>query len=673
MCLPIQPLSVARDNFQLWASNVASASSTVAARSPEPGPSACRSIGPSSDDAVRSSARTPNNLPMQEWSPPAERTEDGKPGLFPTPAAGSVIRTMQAVPAAIKMANTSRQATNIIPKISSQNLWTAAQNVNKTTEWISKSTTPRISLASVFSPFLWNPPPKAATVTVLGLFNPSTRGCTSRTSSLAPAALNMICKPRRSQAPLSELNSTSLWNEVSKLPIEQDWISVSSVRPESPSVYSTTSSGSSSPASDSSSVKSTSTKASSLWNSAAAASSGWEEKKSAPSSPEREPKHRSKAPAHKQSFKQLAPLRESRVLASRDLWESKAPVLDVTARKFQRSVPGYRVAAMAKPIHHQHRAKFAFRADWEEGLSQAIVVGTPKQRLTRPLASTSDWESALAEAAALGHVVKAEKFKSSVMHPVFFTDSLLSSSADVHPAAIGYVAKRPAYDASILHAVFFTDCLISNAYEVHPAALGHLVNQKSHAGMWKRSSSSPTPTPKASHLWSKSAGQARDASMHCVELSGHVVRRALPMKSQNLPALSSSTFWQRPTQDARQPRHWLTAPHAKQISAPDPDQGSKTNVMFAKDDAEIPSTHWLHKTSTIDTPLKQSARTEKNDPASASLFSNPHAAPWSRKKREYASLNQIESTQMWRPYYGLPESPKNWLVNKRPSRVEFRY
>jgi hypothetical protein len=675
MSLRIQPLSVARETSQLWASDVASASSTVGARSPEPELSACRSLVPSSNDAVRSNPRTPNNLPMQMWSSPAERTEDRKPGLFTTPAAGSVIRTTQAVPAAVKMAKTPRQATNFVPKISSQNLWTAAQNVDKTTEWIFKSTTPRIRHASVSSPFLWNPPAKVGTVTVLGLFNPSARGCTFRTSSLAPAALNMICKPRRSQALLSELKSTSLWNRCSKLSIEQDWISVSSVRPESPSGYSTTSSGSSSPASDSSSVKSTSTKASSLWNSTASASIGWEEKKSAPTSPEREPKHLSKAPVHQQSFKQLAPLRESRVLASRDLWESKAPVLDVPARKFQRSVAGYRVAAMAKPIRHQHRANFAFRADWEEALSQAIVAGTPKQRLTRPLASTSDWESALAEAVALGHVMKAEKFDPSVMHPVFFTDSLFSSSADVHPAAIGYVAKQPAYDASILHPVFFTDCLISNANEVHPAALGHLANQKPHAGMWKRSSSSPTPTPtpEATQLWSKNTGQARDVSMHCVELGGHVVRRALPIKPLNLPALSSSMFWQQPAQAAKQQRHWLKASHAKPISAPDPVQGSKTNVMFAKDYAEISSTHWLHETSAIDTPLKKSARTEKNNPASASLFSNPHPAPWSRKKREDAPLNQIESTQMWRPYYGLPESPKNWLVNKRPSRVEFRY
>jgi hypothetical protein len=673
MSLPIQPLSVARETSPLWANDATSAFSAVAARSPEPEPepSACKPLVPSSNDAVRSNPHTLNNLPMQMWSPPAERTEDRKPGLFTTPAEASVIRTTQAVPAAVKMAKTPRQATNFVLKISSQNLWTAAQNVDNTTEWISKSTTPKIRPASVPSPFLWNPPVKVAAVTVLGLFNLSTQGCTFRTSLLAPAALNMICKPRRSQAPLSELKSTSLWNGCSKLPIEQDWISVSSVRPESPSGYSTTSSGSSSPASDSSSVKSTSTKASSLWGSVASAPTWWKEKKSAPISAEGEPKHLSKAPALQQPFKQLAPLRGSKVLASRDLWESKAPVLDIPAKKFQKGVAGYRAATMAKPTRHQHRANFAFRADWEEALSQAIVAGTPMQRLTRPLASTSDRASALAEAVVLGHVLKPKRFNPSVMHPVFFTDSLVSSSADVHPAAIGYVTKRPAYDASILHPVFFTECLISSANEVHPAALGHLANQKSYAGMWKRSSSSPIP--KATHLWSNNTGQARDTSIHSVEFSGHVVRKVLPMKLLHLPALSSSTFWQRSTQAAEQQHHWLTATHVKQISAPDPVQGSKSNAMFAKDHAETSATHWLHETSAVGTAVKQSARTKKNDPASASLFCNPHAVPWSRKKREDSSLIQIESTQMWRPYYGLPESPKNWLVNKRPSRVEFRY
>jgi hypothetical protein len=722
--LPIQPLPVSRETFQLWANDVTSAFSAVVVGLPEPEPNAWKALVLSSDDAVRSKPRTSDNLPTLAtsdlwtvpepevnatsssssmwttnenvakplsqaptteiksptpmWSPPAERAEDRKSGLFTTPAEGSVIRTTHAIPAAIKMAKISRQATDAIPKISSQNMWTQVENSGNPTEWISKSglfsTEPTVS--SLLA--LWSPPAQVASVASFGLFNISIPRSVFRTSSLAPAAIDMVRKPRKSQGPLSELTSGGLWSSCDKLPIEQDWISVSSVRPESPSVYSTTSSGNSSPASDSSSAKSTSTKASSLWDSignaaSASLSTWWEGKKAARTSPEGESKHPSKAPVRQPSSKQLVPLRESRALASRDLWEAKAPVLDTPAKKFRKGAAESRAATTAKPIRQQYKPNVALRVDWEEALTHAILAGTPKKSLTRPLASSSDWESAVAEAVALGRLAKPTKFDPSVMHPVFFTDSLVSSSVHVHPAAIGYVAKRPAYDASVLHPVFFTECLISNAKEVHPAALSHLANQKSQAGMWIVSSSSPTP--KSTQLWSKNAGQARDASMHSVEFSGHAVRKALSMKPLNLPALSSSTFWQQPAQAAQQQRDWLAATQVKQVPRRASIQDSKTNAMFLKNNAEssITSTHWLHETSAAGTAVKRSAKTANNDPASASFFSNPHTEPWSRKKREDASLTKIENTEMWRPSYGLPESPKNWLVNRRTSRVEFRY
>ena len=714
MHLPIQPLSVSREISQLWAKDVTSAFSAVEFGLPEPESSAWKALVASSDNVFRSKPRTSDTLPILAtrdlwtvpevevnvvssspsmwttneiieqsssqvptpgtnqpnpmWSPPAERTENHKSGLFTNPAEGSVIRTTQAVPAAIKMLKTPRQTTKAVPKILSQHMWTPVQNSESPTEWISKSSVP-MSRRSVSSPSpLWTTPVKVATVTVFGLFDLSMPRSDFRLSSLAPAAVNMICKPRKSLSPLSELTSSGLWNGCNKLPIEQDWISVSSVRPESPSVYSTTSSGSSSPASDSSSVASNSTKASSLWSSIGNVTPGsvstwWEGKKSAPTSLEGEAKRSTKI-LRQQSFKQLAPLRESEVLASRDLWESTAPVLETPAKKFRKAT------TITKPLRHQYRSNAAVRADWEEALAQAILAGTPEKSLTRPFATLSDWESALAEAVALG---QPTKFDPTVMHPVFFIEPLVSSSIDIHPAAIGYVTKRPAYDASVLHPVFFTESLVSNAKEVHPAALGHLANKRSQArGMWTSAPSSPPS--ECMQLWSKNAGQARDASMHSEEFSGHTVRKALTIKPLNLPVLSSSTFWQQPAQTAKQQRDWLTTAHAKRSSSrPAAVQRSRTNTLFVKDTTEPSLTHWLHKTSTTGKVSKQSAKVEKNDPASAALFINPRAEPWSRKRRGDASSNRIESAEMWRPSMGLPESPTNWLVDRRASRVEFRY
>ena len=137
--------------------------------------------------------------------------------------------------------------------------------------------------------------------------------------------------------------------------------------------------------------------------------------------------------------------------------------------------------------------------------------------------------------------------------------------------------------------------------------------------------------------------------------------------------------------------HIKTYPAKQSPSRPTALQRLNTNELFAKNDAELSVAHWLHKTSAVGTTAKrsmtwtapsskQSSKTAhmwdaglESDPTSASLFSNPHVQPWDRKKREDASLKTIESAEMWRPSYGLPESPKNWLVNRRISKVEFRY
>jgi hypothetical protein len=132
--------------------------------------------------------------------------------------------------------------------------------------------------------------------------------------------------------------------------------------------------------------------------------------------------------------------------------------------------------------------------------------------------------------------------------------------------------------------------------------------------------------------------------------------------------------------------------HVKQSpSRPAAPQPLNTNALFSKNYTKSPDTHWLRKTSaagsavehstTLIAPLaKQSANTENMwnrapafDPSSVSLFSNPHTQPWNRKNRGSESLKNIESTEMWRRSYDLPSSPRNWLLNKKVSKVEFRY
>ena len=58
---------------------------------------------------------------------------------------------------------------------------------------------------------------------------------------------------------------------------------------------------------------------------------------------------------------------------------------------------------------------------------------------------------------------------------------------------------------------------------------------------------------------------------------------------------------------------------------------------------------------------------------SPALFSNPHARPWDKKKRGSMSTKDITSAELWRLSNALPDSPKYWLMNRRISKVDFRY
>ena len=302
---------------------------------------------------------------------------------------------------------------------------------------------------------------------------------------------------------------------------EDHWISESSIRPTSPSVYSESSSGRSSPASETSSIsatslKSNSTKASSLWGSIKSVTTpAWWDKGSrkSPSPPllvenVGNAKFASKLPV----AKALGPVRESRVLASRDMWEAKAPVaLEETPKRNFRTPTAPAAQTQEKvcdlPLRQKFRPVVAFKANWDEALAEAIAAGMPKKTLSRT-ASKADWEAALAEALSKSKVcvqrpkatpemwaaaldeavarsiitktaslVTSPRYDPAVRHPVFFGKFLVTTASEVHPAAAGYVnigCNVVQYDPALLHPVFFTESLVTTAAEVHPAAIGYV-------------------------------------------------------------------------------------------------------------------------------------------------------------------------------------------------------
>ncbi|KAF8867001.1 hypothetical protein BDZ45DRAFT_667000 [Acephala macrosclerotiorum] len=659
MPLPIRPLVMtARPSSQLWAAENAFANVAVSNGLPQPEPQVWNALIPASDDIVRSKARVPTILPMLAskdlwtssesgksspvswimlqsgkaskkatslssspmWSPKPEATPTRESGLF-TPTEGLVIRTTGASPAALKMAKAPRPSATVAPSISSRNLWTQIQNMEEATNWLSKSS--KNSPQPARSQEMWSPAPQVLDVHVVGLFDASIPRSVYRTSDATPAAINMTTKPRTSKSPLSELTSTKLWSCCGKLPIERDWISESSIRPESPSIYSTSSSGSSSPTSDSSSVKSTSTKASSLWGSVSAFKipTWWTTKDKGPKNPADPSPIDDSKPASKIPVRQgtpLAPVRESRVLASRDMWEAKAPILEKTPiRGFgsrRATVAQGPVTAPHRALRHQYKPTvIAFRANWDDALAEAIAAGTPKRSLPRPITRKSDWESALAEAvksskprlqrprcskamwadalaeavskSRIPRPVKVQRYDPSVLHPVFFTKSLSTSAKDVHPAAMGHVASKydpsvlhpvfftqslqtnvkdihPAaigrvskkYDPSILHPVFFTESRTSTTYDVHPAAIGH-ISKVTRPSMW--ASSSARATPKAASLWSKDTVLPRKSTDEASIIAGPVRKASVP-RSVELPVLESKACWQ-PSNTASVERNWIAS------------------------------------------------------------------------------------------------------------------
>jgi hypothetical protein len=106
-----------------------------------------------------------------------------------------------------------------------------------------------------------------------------------------------------------------------------------------------------------------------------------------------------------------------------------------------------------------------------------------------------------------------------------------------------------------------------------------------------------------------------------------------------------------------------------------------------------PPIHWLHSTSHMPGAPPRSLTWEASLSAailehenigmwaprtavtipSPKLFSNPHAAPWARKKRCSISAKDITSSELWRLPAELPRKPKHWLIDRRASRVQFRY
>ncbi|KAF7877513.1 hypothetical protein EAF04_001190 [Stromatinia cepivora] len=460
-------------------------------------------------DSIADSYFEPESLPTTVrtlmWTSPAVFIEVPNYGLFSVEARRQNFHSTTEIPAAIDLKKIQRVISSPLPVISTKKLWSLEELAPRTSKnWLLINTaklTP--SKAANSCSFLWTASPIVADVTVKGLFQPRSSRVNYRNTELEPAALILTSKARSTLGALSKLVSNRLWRRPPLLHLERDhdWISESSIRPSSPSIASETSSGRSSPdISDASSIASTSTKASSLFSLASISmrrtlSAKKKEEFIPPPPPPVDPaKYQSKLPVRQVSLKPTPrslpnaapskPLRQSGVLSYRDIFEGKLPLSSEKPQlpRFRRSiVPMKPVKPAHRAIRHQYRNTTAFRANWEDALNEAIIAGLPRSKAT-----AADWHLALTEAVTLGSPSIVQTSLDSLV-PVT-TDAVLEEVVGPTYSAV--------YNPAILHPVFFTKTLVSDVDSIHPAAIGHtkLLRLTASVNDWGRALGKTTST-----------------------------------------------------------------------------------------------------------------------------------------------------------------------------------
>ncbi|TGO87000.1 hypothetical protein BPOR_0260g00060 [Botrytis porri] len=616
------------------------------------------------------------------WTPPAVSFEVPSYGLFSIESKRQDFRTTTQTPAAIDIKKVHRVNSSALSALSSDELWSIKEFVPRTGEnWMLMSTVKPASLTVAASrSFMWTPNTVATGEIIEGLFQARSSRTNYRTTELEPAALVLTSRVRSVSGTLQNLSSNKLWRRPCLLHLKRDhdWISESSIRPVSPSIASETSSGRSSPdISDASSIASTSTKASSLFSlaSVSLASVSMRRTLSAkkkdevipPPPPPADPsKYQSKLPVRQVSLKptprsppKAAPsvlLRQLKVLSSRDIFEARIPPNSEKPQlpKFRRSVvPMKPVKPAHRAIRHQYRSTVAFRANWEDALNEAIIAG-----LTRSKTTPAEWDLSLNEAITLGTPPTIEEpqpslnlleldlidpiaenttgptysaiYNPAILHPVFFTETLVSDVNNIHPAAVGHTkllcltasvndwdralgkivqtdttrVQRPtvfafmwkdalkeaiaagipkelersdvvqlqrdtvvmtenvfdsSYNVSSLHPVFFSDTLVSTTMDIHPACIGHCIITSSHSmsesRLWVPKLASMTSVVD-SGLWTELSNFVCETRPQFETLTLDHSRRIIAQHDLELSTLESYELWQ-PSSVSLISRSWL--------------------------------------------------------------------------------------------------------------------
>lgn len=331
------------------------------------------------------------------WSAPASPTQMADSTLFDPNSGRTDFNTTTQAPAALQMERKPRSPVKKpLDRLTSNALWASAAPTKTETNWLFFESSPKNLLWSV-------PSPKKDTTS--GLYDPRSGRSDFRSTSQAPAAIDIIRKPRSSEKEsLQQLTSTTLWTANTTPDLGRNWIIPSrSSKPETPeNVLLTETRKASLRQAIAASLLRAKPVPNELWNDAldqalAACSSGGSAEATVPST-------------------------------SRD------------------------VALQAAISSSLLRVKAVPAQRWQEALEQAIAASYPASQTVAdevPVKRGIEERAApLAEEAAAQSFDEA--FDVTKRHPVFAASSLTSKASMIHPAATGYTA-----DVAAVHPVYF--------------------------------------------------------------------------------------------------------------------------------------------------------------------------------------------------------------------------
>ncbi|KAK8014455.1 hypothetical protein PG990_007751 [Apiospora arundinis] len=490
------------ESYNLWVpQEVEFASSTGLLWSESAETAALLSLVPVSATAATA---VPKNEAQQAtvslWDQPAAVMSSESEGLFDVSAPRADYRRTSKLPAAISMTTKPRASHEPLPQLTSQQLWVAprvTEEANVVALWA-----PSHGVASL-------PAPARLSVSA-GLFELDSERTVYRTTDAEPAALYMTRKPRQITAPVPTIESSRMWSPSGTNVVEFDWITISTIRPRSPSLASVASSNStvSSPTTDSSSVRTTATKASTAPSVAESTQSGFSlrgwfgrKKKSEsdfPKVPEQpELPEVPEIPEIPEEFvvKNLdeeAP--EEFVVKNLDEALRLDEPLPIKNLDEEIVIKNLDVVVPTKPAYiptrQQYRQPAAYLANWDAALSEAIAASYPNTRFALVHASESQWDEALQAAIkASGPTPRVKRSNSS---PKQWSQALAQAIAASYPdkrfsrgqipysqwedelrEAIARSKRSAAFDSSKRHPVFMASSLLTDSQDVHPAAIGY--------------------------------------------------------------------------------------------------------------------------------------------------------------------------------------------------------